>query len=125
MRIYEKLARIVDAYQRCKETHNVQWEERHWQNILDTVKENFPHGSGFDSGTTIDLTRSTGDKLIFLTSFHHMNEHGSYDGWTEHEVWVRPSMISGINLRITGRDRNDIKDYIAVTFDIVLQARAE
>ena len=46
-----------------------------------------------------------------------MTEHGYYDGWTEHDVIVTPSLRSpGFSLRITGRNRRDIKEYIADAF---------
>ena len=38
-----------------------------------------------------------------------------YDGWTEHTVTVTPS-FSGFNMRISGRNRNDIKDHMHETF---------
>jgi hypothetical protein len=71
-----------------------------------------PAGLGIDSGTTIDIAASTGDKLVFNTAFHHMDEHGSYNGWTEHRVTVRASLISEIDITIGGRDQNDIKDHL-------------
>jgi hypothetical protein len=45
-----------------------------------------------------------------------MTEGGMYDGWTEHTVVVTPSLAFGINIRITGRNRNDIKDYLHDVF---------
>ena len=97
----------------------------HESRIATLCKEYLPSGSGFDSGTTIDLDASTGDKLVFNTAFHHMTEHGVYDGWTEHRVYVAASLIHGITLRITGKDRNDIKDYIAEMFDNDLNVEVE
>jgi hypothetical protein len=48
-----------------------------------------------------------------------MNDGGFYDGWTEHTVVVTPS-FRGINLRISGRDRNQIKEYLYETYDYAL-----
>lgn len=79
------------------------------------VKEYMPSGSGFDNGTTIDLDASREDRLVFNTAFHHMNEGGFYDGWTEHTVTVKPSFW-GTSIKVGGRDRNLIKDYIGDTF---------
>jgi hypothetical protein len=50
-----------------------------------------------------------------------MNDTGYYDGWTEHTVTVTPS-FSGINIRVSGRNRNDIKDYIHETFSYALRS---
>jgi len=71
-----------------------------------------PSGSGIDSGTTLDFDKSSGSKLVFSTSYHHMTEDGMYDGWTEHVVTVKPSLMFGFDLAISGRDRNDIKEYL-------------
>jgi hypothetical protein len=99
----------------CIPSSKTTWENRHEAMIEYLVKNHLPSGSGFDSGTQIDLDKSTGDKLLVSTSFHHMNEGGHYDGWTEHVITVTPA-FDGFNLRIGGRDRNDIKDYIGDSF---------
>ena len=98
------------------ETWFDRWEDR----IESLVREFMPSGSGFDSGTKIDLDASHAEKLVFTTSYHHLNEAGYYDGWTEHVVTVTPS-FSGFNLRISGRNRNDVKDYIGETFHYALK----
>lgn len=88
-----------------------------WDEVLDDLETNFlPRGSGFDCGTRIvrDLTSSGGFKLT--TDFHHMDEHGGYDGWTEHMVHVTPSFIGGFDMTVSGRNRNQIKDWIGSQF---------
>ena len=114
--IYQKLAQLIAAAHRCRESSNPEWFARHVDTAREIVSEHFPSGSGFDSGTELDVSRSTGDKLVFTTAFHHTDEHGSYDGWTNHDVIVRASLQHGFTVRVTGRDRNDIKDYIAEMF---------
>jgi hypothetical protein len=79
-----------------------------------------PSGSGIDSGTKLDLNASHAEKLVFDIAYHHMNDGGFYDGWTQHRIVVTPS-FTGINLRISGRDRNDIKDYLYQTYDYALK----
>lgn len=87
------------------------------------VKEHLPSGSGFDCGTTLnfDMCEKPGDAnacphmLVFDTAFHHMDEHGFYSGWTEHKVIVTPTFLGPV-LRVTGRDRDGIKEYIADQF---------
>ena len=78
-----------------------------------------PNGSGFDAGTQIELAECSENKLTFKTAFHHMDEQGGYDGWTEHFVKITPS-FHGFNIRVTGRDRNEIKEYIGDTFNYAL-----
>jgi len=73
-----------------------------------------PHGSGID--TDLDLSNSTPQRLVIMFGFHHMNDNGMYDGWTNHSVIVTPCLQNGFSLRITGKDRNGIKDYLADLF---------
>lgn len=61
-----------------------------------------------------------GDPKLFTALFHLMNDVGYYDGWTEHTVTVTPS-FGGVNLRISGRNRNDIKESIHQAFDTALK----
>jgi hypothetical protein len=63
---------------------------------------------------------STPEKLVFNTAFHHMDEAGGYDGWTEHQVIVTPSLEMGYSIRVTGRDKEEIKEYIAEMFSAAL-----
>ena len=115
--IYQSLAAIVSAIRTCEKRGNMEGAiEKHRERIA-KIMESAPSGSGIDSGTTFDEDRSQHDKLVFSCSFHHMDEHGGYDGWTEHEIIVRPSLAFGITLRITGRDRNDIKDYLHEVYE--------
>lgn len=85
-----------------------------WQDKLDAIMNTAPSGSGFDNGTTLESVDD--QKMVFNTGFHHMNEHGFYTGWTHHKVIVRPCFWSGIDIRVTGKDRRNIKEYIAEAF---------
>lgn len=114
---YKTIAGCLSAMTRC----NAEWQGRHADTIETICKDYLPGGSGFDAGTKLDMDASKPDKLVFLTSFHHMDEAGGYDGWTEHRVTVRPSLIHDFVLTISGRDRNDIKDYIAECFSVALR----
>jgi hypothetical protein len=83
--------------------------------VSDYMKLHAPRGSGFDSGTDLDLDASNVNKLVFITSFHHKDEHGAYDGWTAHKV-IGTMDFYGLNTRVTGRDHNGVKEYIEDTF---------
>ena len=78
-----------------------------------------PSGSGVDDGCELDDS-STPNRLVFLTSFHHMDEHGGYDGWTSHKVIVTPDLAFGFDVRVTGPNRNDIRDYLGELFHAAL-----
>ena len=114
--LFQALANKVQAIKNCRTAGNTEWEGKHTATIERLVEEHLPSGSGFDSGTHLCLDHSQAEKLIFTTSFHHMNEHGFYDGWTEHEVIVGPSLPHGFCLEIRGEDRDDIHNYIGDVF---------
>ena len=120
--LYSELASTVDAMHTCerKPEQYGEWAQKHAERISALVHEHMPSGSGLDSGTQMDCEQSHAEKLIFTTSFHHMNDDGYYDGWTDHTITVTPS-FSGFNLRISGRNRNDIKEYIHDAFSMALQ----
>lgn len=123
MKIYQQIASTLSALQSCQgsDAFNPLWETKHGEKLLALVKEHMPGGSGFDSGSRIDVESSTEEKLIFETDFHRMNANGFYDGWTSHKVIVKPSLMPvGITIRVTGRDRNGIKEYIADSFEYAL-----
>jgi len=123
MKVYQALATALQAERNCQKSGNVEWQAKHWHRI-ECLVDDLPRGSGFDSGHTLDGKRSTPDRLVLSTEFHHMNEHGMYSGWTQHDVIVTPSLVNEFNLRITGRNRNGIKDYIAEIFSLALLADA-
>jgi len=122
--VYKRLAQLVDARLRCmaddKPLVRKDWGKKHEDRILALVKEHMPSGSGFDNGTKIDLDRSSGERLVFDTAFHHMDEHGGYAGWTEHTVTVTPSLAFGTRIKIGGKNRNDIKEHMHECFSTAL-----
>lgn len=122
---YQELATAIIARSNCEKSGNTEWLQRHTDHIYSIVKDHAPSGAGIDNGTKIDLEKSNGDKLVFATSFHHMNDNGMYDGWTEHWVTVRPSLAFGIEISISGRNRNGIKEYIHDVFHTFLSEMYE
>jgi hypothetical protein len=111
------MAGKADAYLHCKaepDGHNG-WAERHYHALKEAV-DCLPSGSGIDSAVLLDWERCDGERITVDISYHHMNENGFYDGWTDHSITVRASLIHGLNIKISGRDRNDIKDYLADLF---------
>lgn len=123
--LIEDIASTIDAYHNCVKSGNALWEGKHLERLEQIARNELPSGSGIDSGTAIDIERSSGNKIILTAGFHHMDENGYYDGWTEHEVIVTPA-FDGINLKITGRNRNEIKDYLHdVYYWTLLQVRGE
>jgi len=111
----------LQAYQNCIKTNNKIWEEKHEDKLNELVNNYMPHGSGIDSGMYLDLINSNPNKLIFTFEFHHMDENGMYDGWTDHKLIVTPDLYNKFNLTITGRNKNYIKDYLYEIFDYSLK----
>jgi len=121
-RVVHALAVAFGSHARCVKAGNTEWEEKH-KAAISSILQDAPSGSGIDNGTKLDWERSTEEKLVFQTSFHHMTE-GFYDGWTEHTVTVRPSFVFGVGVKVSGRNRNDIKDYLAEVFGVWMQEEA-
>jgi len=69
-----------------------------------------PSGSGFDCGTKFDFEKSNPEKLVFNIGYHHMDENGFYDGWSELTVIVKPSLANDIDIEITGIRRKNKHD---------------
>lgn len=121
---YREFACKMQALLNCIEADNSEWEANH-REWLEKECKNGPSGSGIDSGTHIDLDKSSGEKLVFETAYHHMDEGGCYDGWTTHSVIVTPSLQFVFQLRITGRDRNQIKEYLYDVYSNWLREEVE
>jgi hypothetical protein len=112
-KLYARIALLVDAVSNCAALGKTEWQAT-YEASLRALEEFLPSGSGVDCGTKIDLDASLRrpGKIALTLSYHHMNEDGFYDGWTEHAVTVCPSLTSGFVLTISGRDRNGIKEYL-------------
>lgn len=119
-KVYQRIAELSVAMDNCIKSQNLEWLEKHGDRLVAIVKEFLPSGSGFDSGTNFDALNSSSERLVFHTSFHHMDESGGYDGYSEHSVIVTPSLAFGFHLRVTGRDKRQIKEYIGEVFHSAL-----
>ena len=121
---YQVIATAVQARINCGRpnvdgTINQEWFDR-WTKTIEEETAELPSGSGIDSAPKFDFDASTPEKLVFDFGYHHMNENGMYDGWTEHSLIVTPSLQFGFRIRITGKDRNQVKDYLYETFQYAL-----
>ena len=112
--LYQLIARAGEAVRNCAKNGNEVWLHV-WEDLLEQCEEFLPSGSGFDAGTKIEYAGKS--KIILQTSFHHMDEHGHY----EHTVTVIPDLMYGFDIRISGRDKNDVKGHIAYVFHDALR----
>lgn len=121
--LYQHLASAIQARLNCQQANNAEWFPK-WTARIKQLADLLPSGSGINSGTKIDLDASHASKIVLYTAFHHMNDTGYYDGWTEHTLVVTPA-FDGINIRISGRNRNDIKDYLHEVYHYALTRMVE
>lgn len=112
--VIQQLASSIGAYKRCEQSKNDEWMVKHFNTIKAIEKQYLPSGSGIDNGSHVLIDDSTENKVVIETSYHHMTE-GMYDGWTGHRIIVTPT-FQGIDVKVTGRDRNQIKDYLGDVF---------
>lgn len=124
-KLIEHIASLIAARQNCLNGDNLEWAYRHGDKLREIEKNHLVSGSGFDSGCEIIEDLSTQDKIIIKTSFHHMNEDGFYTHWTKHKITITPSFIGGIDTKVSGKNDNDIKEYIHETLHYDLTREVE
>lgn len=123
VKLFKRLAQLAEQHSNCITANNTEWKRRSQDEIEQLVKDYLPSGSGVDNGTKFDFDASmkqAGKVLVFNTAYHHMNENGMYDGWTEHAIIVKPSLAHDFSLSVSGKDRNEIKEYLAEIYSSAL-----
>ena len=115
MELYKKIANVTGWTPLTNEFKIKKMDE------LDELSNLLPSGSGIDSGCTIDEEKSTKNKIVIHSSFHHMDENGFYCGWSEFTVTAIPDFMNYFNLKIVGNNAiypafSDIKDYLYELF---------
>ena len=118
--VIQTIAGLIDTLRRNE------WEHAPSAEALGYIMANFlPSGSGIDSGCVIDPDKQKANRVVISCQFHHMNENGYYDGWTSHDITVTPAFGHRPDIRVTGRDRNGIKEYLADIFANALDRQIE
>lgn len=118
-KLINEIAALCVARSNCENSGLGEWMRTHSARLDQLARDFLPSGSGFDNGTAIHRSSDAG-KVLFSTSFHHMDENGFYCGWTSHKVTVRPSLIGGYTVTVSGPNRRDIREHIADTFHAML-----
>lgn len=119
--IYETISSLLIAVRNCEKAGNAEWLGKHRAKIQTILDGHMPSGSGIDTGTIFQWEKSTPEKLVFTCSYHHMDESGGYDGWTDHTVTVRASLWNKLQISISGKDRNQIKEYLHECYSHALE----
>lgn len=115
MKVYQELARLVDAYHRCKRENN-DFAYNHEDIITSIVRHHLPNSSGFT--TEIELEKSNIDKLVFDCQYHVMNEVGYYCGYIYFTIVITPSLAYGFNIKIEAY-YNDTDDSVYTDDDFL------
>ena len=100
----------LTARANCERMGNNDWRDR-WETKVKEAEDYLPHGSGFDVRITADRDAVSETSFRLSGSFHLMNEHGSYIGWRDFVVIVRPC-FDGIRLQVTGKMPKQLRDFI-------------
>jgi len=128
-KLYKALVRNICNYKHHMEQGNQELADKFEDEVIRLAKEHLPSGSGFDAGTHVDIEKSTEEKLVITTDFHHMDEHGGYDGWSSDiKVIVRASLAWDYRITVTGirhKDRWHMQDYVLDTFTYALNKEVE
>lgn len=117
----KKLADTLQSRRNCMKTPDThsEWIDIHTNTIMEMCKE-LPHGSGIDGTMEIDFDQCNDKKITFFFEYHHMDDNGYYDGWTEHNIIITPDFGS-FKIRINGPDRNQVKDYFYDLFACIFE----
>lgn len=108
----------------CSQAKNKAINRVDAQDNLQRLEHLLPSGAGIDNGTKIDYDKSTPMKIVLNVDFHYMNDGGYYDGWTTHTIVITPS-FDGFDIRVTGRNRNGMKEYFEHIYDYTLKQEIE
>jgi hypothetical protein len=119
--LYNSPASKIAAIENCRTSGNIEEIARHTAAILYLVERYMQADAGIEHGTCIDFSNSNQNHIVFDTRFDHTPE-GSYSAcWTRHKVIVTPALVCDFDIRITGRDRNGVKEDLREMFDEALR----
>lgn len=123
--LISRIYRTLQAEDNCKKTNNTKWQIIHSYYLDELEKTYLPHGSGIDSGCTIDREFKE-NKITITVPFHLMDENGSYCGWQGFIIFCKPG-FDGPELKIVSnaKDKFAIKEYLYDLFYSCLNEEIE
>ena len=121
--LLQAFVQALGAWRRCKGGQGTPGCEERWDDYIYLLERKLPHGSGLDAKVEFVREKCNSRRVVITADFHHMDSNGYYAGWTDHEIIVTATH-DGPDIRVTGRNRNGIKDYLAKIFYYALQQKA-
>ena len=110
MKLYQKIARVVSQKNTPLKEKQLSW-----------LQELLPIGNGIEAVCVIPL-KSTKKRIVIDTYYWHLNY--SYE-WTIYQVVITPSFEGEINIRITGKNVDNVKEYLQDIFREALMKEYE
>jgi hypothetical protein len=114
MKVYEKMASLLAEYNKYIGENEQKRMLR--RAIEEFVAEYMPKGGGWKDGTSIDLTESNDSEIVLRGTYYHVISYGNYGAPTEHKILIDASLSRGFKVKVTGRDKNDVKDELYERF---------
>jgi len=106
------------AQAQCSERYPTLSEREELQSEIKWVLNGMlPHGSGIDADWIISF-KNKSNKIYISNSYHHMNEDGYYDGWSDFTVIINLLGNEYFKLVFNGTEsqrlakKYDIRDYL-------------
>ena len=138
--LYQHLATAIDSHKRCEaDVHKIrgglgglhesflplreEWSAR-WLARAEAMLACLPHGSGLDGDWAIDWEQTRENRIVLRIPYHHMDSNGYYCGWSDLRFVIRPSLLFGVQLSLTGtgRGNSDLADCLHESVLVALQA---
>lgn len=114
--LISRIYRVLQARENCKkDATKLDWFNNHDFTLYQIERNYLPHGSGINSGCTIEREFKK-DCVILHVPYHNMDENGYYCGWSDFKIVCKPE-FDGISLKIIGKDKYFVKDYLYDLFN--------
>ena len=100
MKLYQKIARVAS-----QKNARLKWQE------FVKLQKLLPIGNGIEAKSVI-LIKSTEKRIVIDTAYWHELRQE----WTDHQIVITPSFEGEINIRVTGKNVDNIKSYLHDVF---------
>ena len=133
---YQQIARLIFEYKKAL-SQETESDAQEAQEKLGKIEECLPSGSvvlsgpqigsGIHKGPFFNVDLSTEERIIICLEYKHQEYLDSeqttttrtittHAELTSHTITVRPSLLKGILLQISGQNRNGVKKYLYEAF---------